>query len=214
MENPDIDLVGQTVGNMFYKVGIVDKDGKLTNQFVANASTNRVDIPESALGTPQSQVSQIPSTTNLFSGSAVGDILLSGVTPDYSNVQDGLLITLGNITSAGQLRGFQYHMDLSPIGLIGIKIPKEKLIINSSFDISNQLSQYIGRPVRGQNRETNTQDWKYLNDANRFIIASFGGTTIKVLPNATISINLTVYINGDYQGDLTIPVIQVNTYKN
>ena len=90
MENQDIDLVGQTVGNMFYKVGIVDKDGNLKNQFVANASTNWVDIPQSSLGTgsgdiPQSSlgtgsggVTQIPSTTNLFSGSAVGNIKLSG----------------------------------------------------------------------------------------------------------------------------------------
>ncbi|HCD07906.1 MAG TPA: hypothetical protein DEQ50_06570 [Lactobacillus sp.] len=49
MENQDIDLIGETVGNMPYKIGIVDQNGNLKNQFVAKASTNRIDIPEQLL---------------------------------------------------------------------------------------------------------------------------------------------------------------------
>lgn len=49
MENQDIDLIGKTVGNMPYKIGIVDQSGNLKNQFVAKASTNRIDIPEQLL---------------------------------------------------------------------------------------------------------------------------------------------------------------------
>ncbi|CAJ1187690.1 hypothetical protein CPR19081_DFPECDIO_01089 [Companilactobacillus paralimentarius] len=49
MENQDLDLIGKTVGNMPYKIGIVDQNGNLKNQFVAKASTNRIDIPEQML---------------------------------------------------------------------------------------------------------------------------------------------------------------------
>lgn len=214
MENQDIDLVGQTVGNMFYKIGIVDKDGKLTNQFVANASTNRVDIPQSALGTSQSQVIQLPSTFNLFSGSAVGNILLSGPSANYDNVQDGLLITLDD--ESVQQDKSSSKVALSPT--ITIKIPKEKLIVNSSFDISDQLSQYIGKSA---NAMYYSYDNNTLNgDPGDFYIHSFSGTTIKILPNTTLNMDINVSIRSsdrnahlsDYSGD--IPVIRVNTYKN
>jgi len=217
MENQDLDLIGQTVGNMPYKIGIVDKDGSLKNQFVANASTNRIDIPQSILGTggsstggntggtAQSQVPQIPSSTNLFSGSAVGAILLSGVTPNYDNVQDGLLITLSNQTLEVGVEDYSWsHLDLSSVGLKTIKIPKEKLIVGNSFDISDQLSQYTGKKVNLESRN---------NGGFASNIASFGGATIQVLPNITLSMNLTVSIK-DAHSKFPIPVIQVNTYKN
>lgn len=233
MENQDIDLIGQTVGNMPYKIGIVDKDGNLTNQFVGKASTNRIDIPQSALGTgggstggttggtAPSQTPQLPSTVNLFSGSAVGNILLSGPSTNYDNVQDGLLITLSNQTLGGPNHSFQgefwipngtaqLRMDLSSIGLKGIKIPKDKLIANNSFDISNQLSQYIGKKVQGQYSK---DGWVNITDKS-FIIASFEGTTIKILPNTTLNVNLIVHVNGVEDYGFPIPVIRVNTYKN
>jgi len=61
MENQDLDLIGQTVGNMPYKIGIVDKDGNLKNQFVAKGSTNRIDIPQSILGTDGGSTGEIDS---------------------------------------------------------------------------------------------------------------------------------------------------------
>ena len=254
MENQDIDLIGQTVGNMPYKIGIVDQNGNLKNQFVANASTNRIDIPQSILGngggstggntggstggntggtagggtaggntgggTAQSQVAQLPSTKNLFSGSAVGDILLAGPTPNYDNVQDGLLLTLSNQTLGVQDGVNEVRMDLSPSGLKGIKIPKEKLVVNSFFDISDQLSQYIGKNV--QEQFVGVNGWQ-SEGSDDFIIVSFGGTAIQVLPNTTLSMNLIVSVKVDskhstydttsYDG-LKIPVIRVNTYKN
>lgn len=170
-------------------------------------------------GTAPSQVPQLPTTVNLFSGSAVGNIVLSGVTQNFDNIQDGLLITLGNQTlgiksgSGSDTVG----VNLSSIGLQGIKIPKEKLVVNGSFDISDQLSQYIGKAVQGQHYDG--QNWKNDLVANNFSIVNFGGTTIKVLPITTLSMNLTVNTKrnggaeGSYNG-LQIPVIQVNTYKN
>ncbi|WP_158106622.1 hypothetical protein, partial [Companilactobacillus bobalius] len=168
-----------------------------------------------------SQVSQLPSTLNLFSGSAVGSILLSGPSTNYDNVQDGLLITLSNLTS-DTLSGPSFgnrniRFDLSSVGLTPIKIPKEKLVVNSSIDISDQLSQYIGKKVQAQLSDGNS--WEkiddFYNNISGFTIKSFGGASIKVLPNTTLSINLTAHIFGDYtDGDFKIPVIQVNTYKN
>jgi len=61
MENQVLDLIGQTVGNMPYKIGIIDKDGKLINQFVTKGSTNRIDIPQSILGTDGSSKGEIDS---------------------------------------------------------------------------------------------------------------------------------------------------------
>lgn len=246
MENKDIDLIGQTVVNMPYKIGIIDQNGNLKNQFVAKTSTNRIDIPQSILGTggsstggstggnttggttgsggnAPSQVPQLPSTTNLFTGSAVGNILLSGPSENYDNVQDGLLITLSNITSGSldgsQSGGLNYHMDLSPARLNGIKIPKEKLVVNNSFDISDQLSQYIGKKVQSEFYDPQSNTWKNTNYSNGFSIVSFGGTTINVLPNTTLNMNLTVSVKADPQYgsnsyNLKIPVIQVNDYKN
>ena len=261
MENQDLDLIGQTVGNMPYKIGIVDENGNLKNQFVAKASTNRIDIPEQFLsggssaggstggntgGTAggntgddtgddtggHSSVPQLSTSKNLFSGSAFGNILLSGPTPNYDNVQDGLLITLSNITSTtaggSNFGDRDLRFDLSSVGLKGIKIPKEKLVVNNSFDISDQLSQYIKKTVQGQLKnegsghwplKSSTSSWEsvdnFYSDYSSFSIKSFGGATIKVLSNTTLSMNLTVHINGDYiDGDFQIPVIQVNTYKN
>lgn len=245
MENQDIDLIGQTVGNMPYKIGIVDQNGNLKNQFVANASTNRIDIPQSILGTgggstggstggntsggtaggnAPSQVPQLPSTVNLFSGSAVGDILLSGPSANYDNIQDGLLITLSNISSPYlNAQVTQERLDLSSIGLKTIKIPKEKLIVNSSFDISDQLPSDIGKKVYYQLYNEQNARWiAQSNDANSpfyYSIVSFGGATIKVLPNTTLSMNLTINVKGsDAEGNasrsIQIPVIRVNAYKN
>lgn len=255
MENQDIDLIGQTVGNLPYKLGIIDQNGNLKNQFVANASTNRIDIPEQFLsggssaggstggntaggttggntggGTAPSQVPQLPSTVNLFSGSAVGNILLSGPSTNYDNVQDGLLIALGNITSQfidGNIGGHfnipadvgAFRIDLSPSGLKGIKIPKEQLIVDNSFDISSQLSQYVGKAVQLQELGSDAHSWIPTDSTYSYSITSFGGTTVKVLPNTTLSINLGVNIkenstNLGFNDNAPIPVIQVNDYKN
>jgi len=46
---------------MPYKIGIVDKDGNLKNQFVAKGSTNRIDIPQSILGTDGGSTGEIDS---------------------------------------------------------------------------------------------------------------------------------------------------------
>ena len=219
MENQDLDLIGQTVGNMPYKVGIVDENGKLANQFVVNTSTNRIDIPQAIL-----EQNQLPPAVNLFSGSAVGNILLSGPTSNYDNVQDGLLITLGDKTSGSldgsHSGGLNYRMDLSSIGLQGIRIPKEQLTVGNSFDISDQLSQYIGKKVQSQYYDSQTELWENTNYSNGFSIVSFGGTTINVLPDTTLNMNLTVSVKLDPQygqssyNALKIPVIQVNDYKN
>lgn len=219
MENQDLDLIGQTAGNMPYKIGIVDKDGKVTNQFVVKASTNRIDIPQSSLGTGGG-VTQLPANIILFSGLAFGNISLVGPTQNYDNIGDGLLLTLSNLTGApnkvfGNYKEDAFRFDLSSIGLKPIKIPKEKLVVNSSFDISNQLSQYIGKTVSDQiYRDKKWIDWKQ----DDFKIVSFGGATIQVLPNATLNMSLTVntqIIGSDLKfNDLPILVSQVNTYKN
>ncbi|CAJ2235079.1 hypothetical protein CPR18618_PPKEINIP_00916 [Companilactobacillus paralimentarius] len=182
-------------------------------------------------GTAPSQVSQLPSTVNLFSGSAVGNILLSGPSANYDNVQDGLLITLSNQTLADEnyslTQGYSTpsnanhpRVDISSIGLKTIKIPKEQLTVGNSFDISNQLSQYIGKTVQVQyNLENDLTTWNNISSDWPFSVGSFEGTTIKVLPNTTISMNLTVYVkdksgNQAFNYGFPIPVIRVNTYKN
>lgn len=169
-------------------------------------------------GGTDNPASQLPSTVNLFSGSAVGNILLSGPTPNYDNVQDGLLITLSNQTANILSSPYgQVHIDLSSIGLKPIKIPKEKLIVNNSFDISDQLSQYISKSGIVQNYHVDGRnDFPF---SYSFSIASFEGTAIKVLPNTTLSMNLIMHVKGIDNNSFDksafpIPVIKVNTYKN
>lgn len=181
-------------------------------------------------GNAPSQVPQLPSTVNLFSGSAVGNILLSGPSTNYDNVQDGLLITLGNITPQfidDNIGGHfnipaivnAFRIDLSLSGLKGIKIPKEKLIVGNSFDISDQLSQYVGKTIQLQELGSDAHSWIPVDSGYSYSITSFGGTTVKVLPNTALSINLTVNIkenstNFGLEDNAPIPVIQVNDYKN
>lgn len=181
-------------------------------------------------GNTSTPVAQLPSTVNLFSGSAVGNILLSGPSANYDNVQDGLLIALGNITPQFidfNIKGHfnipanvaTFRIDLSPSGLKGIKIPKEQLIVGNSFDISSQLSQYVGKAVRLQELGSDAHSWIPTDSTYSYSITSFGGTTVKVLPNTTLSINLTVNIkenstNLGFNDNAPIPVIQVNDYKN
>ncbi|MDR4934415.1 hypothetical protein RF371_11495 [Companilactobacillus paralimentarius] len=181
-------------------------------------------------GNTSTPVSQLPSTVNLFSGSAVGNILLSGPSTNYDNVQDGLLITLSNITPQfidGNIGGHfnipanvgAFRIDLSLSGLKGVKIPKEQLIVGNSFDISNQLSQYVGKAVQLQELGSDAHSWIPTDSTYSYSITSFGGTTVKVLPNTALSINLTVNIkenstNLGFNDNAPIPVIQVNDYKN
>lgn len=174
-------------------------------------------------GNTSTPVPQLPSTVNLFSGSAVGNVLLSGPSTNYDNIQDGLLITLSNLTSEigdFNIRGNyglstqvgDLRIDLSPSGLKTIKIPKEQLTVGNSFDISDQLSQYIGKMIQLQYKDM-YNNWSNIDSKYSFDIVSFGGTTINVLPNTTLSMNLTVSVNGIVKDKFPIPVIQVNTYK-
>lgn len=200
----------------------LDLSGVITNS--GSSSDGGGTTGGTAGGTAESQVPQLPSNVNLFSGSAVGNILLSGPTPNYNNVADGLLITLSNPTSEiidSEIGGnydlltqtSHLRIDLSTSGLKAIKIPKEKLVINSSIDISDQLSPYIDKMIQLQYKDT-FNSWSNIDSKYSFGIVSFGGTTINVLPNTTLSMNLTVSVTGIVKHKFPIPVIQVNTYKN
>lgn len=209
----------------------LDLSGVITNSGSTGGTTGGATGGTTGGGTAPSQTPQLPSTENLFTGSAVGNILLSGPSANYDNVQDGLLITLSSVTSVttGAFNVFgsdnNIRMDLSSIGLQGIKIPKEKLIVNGSFDISDQLSQYIGKTVNGRTQIHGIGTWndmiKAYGSSISFSVLSFGGATINVLPNTTLSMNLTVNVqlkdssnNTVHQSSFPIPVVQVNTYKN
>lgn len=176
----------------------------------------------------QKAVSQLPPTVNLFSGSAVGNVLLTGPSTYHENAEDGYLITLSNQTLAAPNSSFggvysiplgdgQVRMNLSSIGLKGIKVPKEELIMNNSFDVSDQLSQYVGKVVQGQ--YNSSDGWININPNYSFSIVSFEGSSIKILPNENINLSLTVHVtekssNNVDNAKFPIPVIRVNTYKN
>ncbi|GAB5055874.1 hypothetical protein COSHB9_02610 [Companilactobacillus alimentarius] len=176
----------------------------------------------------QNAVSQLPSTVNLFTGSSVGNVLLTGPSTYHENAEDGYLITLSNQTLAAPNSSFggvysiplgddQVRMDLSSIGLKGIKVPKEELIMNNSFDVSDQLSQYVGKVVQGQYNSSGS--WININPNYSFSIVSFEGSSIKILPNENINLSLTVHVtekssNNVDNAKFSIPVIRVNTYKN
>jgi hypothetical protein len=205
----------------YYSVTGYDNDGNSAGVTGANYD---VVVDVIATFSVQDAVPQLPSTVNLFSGSAVGNVLLSGPSTNYDNIQDGLLITLSSITSEivdGDIGGNyglsnqvdDLRIDLSPSGLKTIKIPKEKLVVNSSIDISDQLSQYIDKMIQLQYKDT-FNNWSNVDSKYSFGIVSFGGTTINVLPNTTLSMNLTVSVTGIVKDKFPIPVIQVNTYKN
>jgi len=82
----------------------------------------------------QSPVAQYPSTVQLFSGQASGTIILSGVDNFYSNISNGIELTIDNqiISDDNSL----VSADCSALKLSQtVKIPKEFLIIGNKYNI-------------------------------------------------------------------------------
>lgn len=77
----------------------------------------------------QKPVAQLPPSVVLFSGNANGTIKLSGPDNYYSNVMNGLAITMNDKTTGGSVR-------YTAIGLPStFKVPKEELIIGNKYYI-------------------------------------------------------------------------------
>lgn len=97
----------------------------------------------------QKAVAQLPPSVNLFSGSASGDIALTGSSDFYENSMDGIEITFDQYatsdyiaTSAFQAPGDQwafFRFDVSKLGIRTIRIRKEDLIIGNKINLLSQL---------------------------------------------------------------------------
>lgn len=124
-----------------------------------------------AVFTTQAAVSQLPASVNLFSGSANGDVTLTGPTSFSENDMDGLLITFDQYaTYKGSMYNRKYvesqngpfRIDVSNLGYKTIKVPKEVLINGNSFPID--IPEYKG-----------TADY-WQNSGNSWIEATTGGS--------------------------------------
>lgn len=172
----------------------------------------------------QAAVTQLPDTVNLFTGTAFGNVLLSGPTDFNENVLDGYEITisdqalpasnfsLGGVYGIPLSQGDSISMNLMPAKLSKIRIPKEELIINNNIDISSQLKKYVGSNVNGQ------YNGIHINNAYSFRIVEFKNTVIKILPKGIIDLNLILHVserssNNVDNVDFKVPIIKVTTYK-
>jgi len=96
----------------------------------------------------QSAVQQLPDTINLFTGSASGDVVLSGSSNFFENIMDGIEITFDPYFLYPGTR--EPDHDRGPVSSTGfplsIKVPKERLINGSRlkiFEVSNFKTGYV-----------------------------------------------------------------------
>lgn len=119
----------------------------------------------------QKPVAQLPSTIQLFTGSANGPIALSGQDNYYSNVPNGIEVTFDS-----KIVDAKYGSTTQSFGsglLTSFKIPKEALIIGSKFQFNIKGSAVFALDDRSNLSESTYFTTRWGKDYLRAIKASF-----------------------------------------
>lgn len=133
-----------------------DNDG---NSAGATGANYDVVVDMISTYSTQTAVSQLPTSINLFVGSASGKVVLSGASDYFENVMDGIEVTVDD---------YAYYQNYERIALADInmptvfRIPKDRLVNGFKFDLvsgndvaskfyenSNKSNIWIGRPIAG-----------------------------------------------------------------
>lgn len=163
----------------------------------------------------QDPIAQLSPSVNLFSGSASGEIALSGANEFFDNVMDGLEITFDPLlhTNIVDKDKKEVSYNLTDIGVpTSIKVPKAKLIENFEFNGFDKLTPTV-LAVKNPIHQTPG----YLQ------FLGYSANTIKILKNA-ITVNIAVKtsqsslnnLNDSSYGKVnyTFLVTKITPYKN
>jgi len=164
----------------------------------------------------QKAVAQLPASINLFTGSASGDIALSGSSDYYENVMDGLEITLdGYLYSSTTISTMELgRIPISNIGIDNVfRIPKKCLIDGyiNNFDVKDSSNIFKG--IQGMSSGGNGS-WRDLQSLPYIRFKSNGGTKCKISKQG-LNLQLSIFtLNSDNSGNtFTAKVIKVTPYK-
>ncbi len=210
---PQLNVTFNGNGTMtFESVTGYDNDGDS-----AGATGANYDVVVDAIATFSTQlaVAQLPPAVNLFSGSASGEIALSGASDFFENAMDGLEITFDPLlhTNIVDKHRNEVSYNLKDIGIpTSIKVPKAKLIENFEFNGFDKLT-----PTVLSIKNFIYQSPGYL----RFL--GYSANTIKILKNA-ITVNIAVNTSPSDFKDLNkssygetaynLLVTKITPYKN
>ncbi|KRK80379.1 hypothetical protein [Companilactobacillus nodensis] len=125
---PQLNVTFNGNGTMtFESVTGYDNDG---NSAGATGANYEVVVDVIATFSTQPAVAQLPASVNLFSGSASGDIALSGVSNFFENSMDGIEITLDD---------YVYFYNLAYSSSIPVyRIKSSNFVLSNTFKISKE----------------------------------------------------------------------------
>lgn len=186
-------------------------------------------IDKIATFSTQAAVAQLPPSVNLFSGSANGDIQLTGPTKYHENDMDGLEITLSDyLTLPGQSSP---RSALSEFGLNKtIRIPKEHLINNSSFKVDYDYVPLMdpsnGESYPGETKQSislkSKQGDYWLGENDGYTHYIYQSQTDILIKDNNIDVEINRFIGGwsgipkrlISKGEYVATVLKVTTYKD
>jgi len=207
---PQLNVIFNGNGTMtFGSVTGYDNDG---NSAGATGANYDVVVDVIATFSTQPAVAQMPASVNFFTGSAVGNIALSGVSNFFENSMDGIEITFDDYLITGVGGDLYNYLKLSDIGLSNsiLRIQKSELINGYSKKIVNNVIL---------NKQLN---W-YTLSGKVYSLHSHNVTLTKVNSNfvtfnsGSIDVELNVHGELNYGGlnyDFKLPVLKVTPYKN
>ncbi|GEO64765.1 hypothetical protein [Companilactobacillus nantensis] len=189
-----------------------DNDGDSAGATGANYD---VVVDTIATFSVQPAVAQIPETVNFFTGSANGEISLSGALDFLENSLDGIEITFDEYftNSIGSTR----IPALNALSTRSVRIPKEKLINGFRFDLTGYFNP-IGTKLT-YTVKTNTGLWQ--DGANYFDYLSTPADAYIEISKASINIPIKLGVSNTISGSPInynsswIPTIsKITPYKN
>jgi hypothetical protein len=227
---PQLNVIFNGDGTMtFGSVTGYDNDG---NSAGATGANYDVVVDVIATFSTQPAVAQLPASINLFTGSASGDIALSGSSDYYENSMDGIEITLDDYiySESGSNR-----ISIDQLGIHKtFKISKKSLINGNSLNISNDyliLANPINYKIVGVNPDEKPVQLVTQERTNPSSSYHNSSTVIPEYPveninskisiglnsiNVDISKGIASYISGQWSGasPYNAKVIKVTPYKN
>ena len=177
----------------------------------------------------QKAVSQLSESINLFSGSSYGDIPLSGSTSFYENVMDGLNVEFDD---------YGYILGILPGGIFPsselircnisgfkIKIPKEFLLINGTFDFSSQLTNDSSTAITVESRSQSSSYWStssVKNTGQVYYFSKYLNPFVTFKNGSVVNINFQLLLKASYRGNsavesthpFTFNVTKITPYKD
>lgn len=197
-----------------------DNDG---NAAGATGANYQYVVDKIATFSKQNAFAQLPPSVNLFSGSASGDITLTGPSNYFENVMDGIEITFEKYATANKIvndlfynlnKLGSYRLNVSDIGIKTIKIKKEDLIIGNKINLSSRLEF----PSTINNFEVDnggSYGWSKWNANVKF--DSIDDNLLIIKENAVINLGFNIIVSkadGTVKTSFKLNVSKVTTYKD